>query len=347
MNNTAEIIQSRLLSNINSEYDKTEGGFFYDAEMPVSIELEKSYKEQESIFDKGFADTATGTDLERVVASCGIVRKPATKATSVVIITGTIGAVILKGDKVASDSINFIFTEDKIIDATLRVSVNVECEIEGVIGNVPVGAIKYFPITLAGLVSVANTNNISNGYNAELDKDLRIRYYEYVRTPATSGNKWHYRNWAKEVTGVGDAKVFPVWAGNGTVKVVIIDNNKQGASKELIDRVIAHIEDVRPIGAIVTVISAIEKAINITAKGTLANGYNISNIQQEFLKILDNYLKDIAFEDTYLSYAKTGNILLNTPGVLDYSGLKINNGISNIGLQDEEIPIIGTVELGV
>ncbi|MCB2310643.1 baseplate J/gp47 family protein [Clostridium tagluense] len=353
MSDSAETIQSRLLGDINPEYDKTEGSFFYDAEMPVSIELEKSYKEQESIFDKGFADTATGVDLERVVASCGIVRKPATKATSVVIITGTIGAVILKGDKVASDSINFIFTEDKIIDATLQVSVNVECEIEGVIGNVPVGAIKYFPITLAGLVSVANTNNISNGYNAELDEDLRIRYYEYVRTPATSGNKWHYRNWAKEVIGVGNAKVFPLWDksngkdGAGTVKVVIINSNKSAADVTLINAVSQHIEEERPIGATVTVISAIEKTINATAKVILASGYNISDIHQEFLKLLDNYLKDIAFADTYLSYAKLGNILLNTPGALDYTDLKINNGISNIGLQNEEIPIIGTVELGV
>ncbi|GCD10599.1 baseplate J/gp47 family protein [Clostridium tagluense] len=353
MADNKDVIQARLLANIDDSYDKSEGSFFHDAEIPIAIELEKSYKEQEKQWDRGYADTATGIDLEKIVGDYGITRKIATKATSIVIATGTVGSLILKGDKVASDSIEFIFMENKIIDATLQVSVNVECEIEGVIGNIPIGAIKFFPVTLAGLVSVTNPNNISNGYDAETDKDLRTRYYEHIRTPATSGNKWHYRNWAKEVIGVGDAKVFPLWDksngkdGAGTVKVVIVNSNKSLVDTTLTNAVIEHIEEERPIGATVTVIGATGKTINITAKVPLATGYNISNIQQEFLKTLGGYLKDITFVNTYLSYAKLGNILLNTLGVLDYTDLKINNEISNIGLKDEEIPIIGTIQLEV
>ncbi|MBW9154853.1 baseplate J/gp47 family protein [Clostridium tagluense] len=353
MSDSKEVIQARLLANINDSYDKTEGSFFHDAEIPIAIELEKFYKEQEEQWNRGYADTATDKDLEKIVGDYGITRKTATKATSVVIITGTIGSIITKGDKVASDSIEFVFMENKIIDATLQVSVNVECENEGIIGNIPIGAIKFFPVTLAGLVSVTNPTNITNGYDAETDKDLRTRYYEYIRTPATSGNPSHYRNWAKEVIGVGNAKVFPLWDksngkdGAGTVKVVIIDSNKSLVDTTLINKTYEHIEEERPIGATVTVVGATGKAINITAKVTIATGYNISIIQQEFLRTLGNYLKDITFIDTYLSYAKLGNILLNTTGVIDYTDLKINNAIVNIGLEDEEIPIIGTIQLEV
>lgn len=66
----------------------------------------------------------------------------------------------------------------------------------------------------------------------ETDDELRARYYIKIQTPATSGNAYHYRLWSKEVSGVGDAKVYPLWNGNGTVKVLIIDSNKTGAEPD-------------------------------------------------------------------------------------------------------------------
>lgn len=38
------------------------------------------------------------------------------------------------------------------------------------------------------------------------DDELRDRYFEKVSLPATSGSKYHYEQWAKEISGVGDAK---------------------------------------------------------------------------------------------------------------------------------------------
>ena len=35
-----------------------------------------------------------------------------------------------------------------------------------------------------------------------------------------AGNKYHYREWALEVTGVGDAKIFPRYNGPLSIKVV-------------------------------------------------------------------------------------------------------------------------------
>lgn len=108
-----------------------------------------------------------------------------------------------------------------------------------------------------------------------------------------------------------------------------------------------YIEEVRPVGPKITVVGVTEKQINVTARITLANGFNIGQVQQEFLKLLGKYLKEIAFKLTYISIARIGNLILSTPGALDYTDLKINNSIANIGLQDEEIPVLGTVELGV
>lgn len=347
MSNSREVIQARLLGNVSDTYDKTEGTFFYDALKPVAIELENTYIVADGILDKSFADTATGKDLDRIVKAVGLSRKLTTKSYGTVTITGLKNAIIKKGEKVSSDSINFIFTEDAVIPDTKTINVKVECEKYGVVGNVPIGAIKFFPKTLEGLQTVINTGAFNNGYDEETDADLRERYYTKVRTPATSGNVYHYLNWSKEVTGVGDARIIPLWNGNGTVKVIIINSNKTGADATLINSVATHIEEVRPIGATVTVVSANEKGINVNVtliidSINIALNQVISNIEIA----IKEYLESIAFKQNYVSYAKIGSIILETDGVIDYSDLKVNNGIINIPVADTEVATVGGVAVG-
>lgn len=347
MSDNRDIIQSRLLNNIDNSYDKTEGTFFYDVLKPVAIELEKTYLVADMILDKSFADTATGKDLDRIVKEVGLSRKPTTKSYGMVTITGLKGAIIKKGEKVASDSINFIFTEDLVIPESKTINVKVECEKYGTIGNVPQGAIKYFPKTLEGLQTVINTQEFNNGYDEETDENLRERYYTKVRTPATSGNVYHYLNWSKEVIGVGDARVIPLWNGNGTVKVILINSNKTGADATLVTNVKNHIEEERPIGATVTVVSAIERAINISVTLNI-DALNVT--QADVITAIGNnirdYLKKIAFKQNYVSYAQIGSLILDTNGVIDYSNLKINNGIVNVEIDDTEVAILGGVVVG-
>ncbi len=345
MVNDKDGIQTRLLANIDDKYDKSEGGFFYDAEKPVAIELESAYVEIGGLLDKRYADTATGLDLDRVVKDVGISRKLAVKVSGVVTITGIVGSSITKGEKVASDSINYVFTDTTtVIPANGTIDVNVQCETSGTTGNVPVGAIKYFPKTLAGLQTVTNKLAFNNGYDMETDAELRVRYYTKVQTPATSGNIYQYKNWALEVTGVGNARIVPLWAGNGTVKVILVNSNKVGADTTLVSNVASHIEDNSPIGATVTVVSAIEKAININA--TLVIDSTNTTMAQVIADITNNvkyYLKSIAFKQNYVSYAKIGSIILESDGITDYNNLKINDGIVNVSIADTEVAVLGSV----
>ncbi|OPX87016.1 MAG: Baseplate J-like protein [Pelotomaculum sp. PtaB.Bin104] len=346
MADTRETIQARMLQNINDSFDRSTGSFFFDATKPVAIELEGMGADIDGILDKGFATTATGEYLDRKVAEQGLnpPRKPATKATGTVQITGQQGATIAKGIKVASDTVTYTVTsETTVIGATNIEIVSVECDQAGSIGDAPVGAIKSFPVTIAGLSAVTNPAAFTDGYDGESDTELRQRYFEKVRTPPTSGNVYHYRSWAKEVTGVGDARIFPLWNGNGTVKVVIIDSNKQPADAELISDVTTHIEDVRPIGATVTVVSAAGLSINIVATLTLATGYTLNQVKGYIETNITNYLKSIAFIESAVSYARIGSTILSTEGVLDYTGLTVNGGTSNIAVSDLQVAILGTV----
>ncbi|WP_432662447.1 baseplate J/gp47 family protein [Wukongibacter baidiensis] len=348
---TREEIKNRMLSMIKDEYDKSEGSFFYDVINTLAIELEDAYKDQNTILDKGFVETSEDEYLDRKALEKGVHRKPPTKATTTVIIQGSEGVNIDKGMLVASDNVNFIVQERKTIDSTGAISVLVECEKDGVLGNVPKGAIKYFPITISGLSSVTNPVAVTNGYDGETDDELRKRYYEKVRTPATSGNKYHYRNWALEIPGVGDVRVIPLWNGRGSVKIIIIDTDKTGAEQELVDKVHSHIEENRPIGATITTVSATEVPIDIEAFLTIdTDNYEIEQVKSNIEKNVSGYLKEIAFIGNYVSHAKLGSIVLDSEGVLDYRGLIVNEKNSsdeepNIKIEHEEVAVLGVITI--
>lgn len=340
---TKEELKDNMLSCIDDKYDKSEGSFFYDAITPVAIEMEKSYASMNSILKNAFGSTSEGDYLERRCSEIGIERKLATKAVGQVEITGTVGAEIPVGTLVATDVVNFVVRENKAIGITGKELVSVECETPGAIGNVPIGSIKYFPITVSGLTAVTNLTATDGGYDTETEEALRARYLERLNTPSTSGNATHYKQWAKEVEGVGDAKVYPTWDGPGTVKVIICDRNKKAASIQLVNDTKAYIDANRPIGATVTIASATEKTIGVTAAITLSNGRTLAQVQADFIIALTELFKKTAFVDNYVSYAKIGSLLFDIYGVLDYSNLKVNTGTVNVALLDTEIPTVGSV----
>jgi len=347
-NQTYEAIMTRLLSKVPDTLDKREGSFVWDALSPAALELAQLYMQLDLVLQWGFAQTTYGQYLDYRAEEHGLTRKPATKATGQVIITGANGTTIPAGSLLATGAgVQFQSLADVTIGETGTVIANIEAVEAGVSGNVPAGAITQIPVSIAGVTAVTNPTATSGGTDEESDADLLARLLERVRNPATSGNAAHYKQWALEVSGVGDAKVLPLWDGAGTVKVVIIDSNKQPASTEIITAVTNYIEDVRPIGATVTIVSATGLEIDVSATVTLATGAVLADVQAAFEAALAAYLQHIAFKQNYVSYAQVGSLLLDTPGVLDYSGLTLNNGTGNVSIDDTEVAILGTVTLNV
>lgn len=338
-----EQILSRLLSDISDEFDKSVGSFFYDIDKPISEIMALIYKKAEDILKNGFALTATGKYLDVKVAEQGITRKPSTASTVVVTITGLPGSSVSVGDKVASDVLVFTSIENKIIGESETVDVTVQCDMPGAVGNIPIGAINRFPVTLPGLVSVTNPAPAEGGFDEESDDELRQRYFEKVSLPATSGSKYHYIMWAKEVSGVGDAKCIPLWNGNGTVKVIVIDANKGTASDELIAEVTEHIEENRPIGAEVTVESASPKVIDISVSVVTASDIDMETAKTKVSESITKYLQKNAFSNTYISYAQIGGCILSCDEVSDYTNLLINGATDNVEISETEVPVLGGV----
>lgn len=337
-------IQRRMLEGISDEYDKSKGSFFYDVTKVVAIALEDRVKEREALKSELDIENLSGMDLEkRIYQETGLERKLAGYATTYVTITGTEGAIISSGYAVANETMNYIVQEDSEINDLGHTEVLVKAEKSGSAGNTPAGAINKFPITLPGLTSVTNDTLVSNGYDEESDEELLIRYYARKRTPSLAGNEAHYREWAKEIPEVGDAKVTPIWNGPGTVKVALIDRNGKPASNELALEAYDYIQTQRPPGADVTVVPASSKNIDISVTVIKDADTTLAQVKEDMIERVEAYLREIALKQAFVSFAKIGGVILDTPKVLDYSGLSINGGYSNITISEEEVAVLGAV----
>lgn len=330
---TYENILNDMLSKVPSNVDKREGSIIYDALAPVALKLAEAYFQLNHFLDLVSGDTAVGEYLDRVVADYGITRKPATKAIRKIVTTGPVDLGIRWG----IEGTTYIITE-KISDTEYKA----ECEQPGSIGNLYSGQLDNID-NVSG-VTATLVDIIVFGEDEETDENLRARFFNQVRSTSTSGNIYDYKKWALEVPGCGGAKVFPLWNGPGTVKVLVVDENME-IDPHLPAAVHEHIETVRPIGASVTVESPQEKVINISADVYLDGSDTLENIQTKFTSVIAEYLKGLTFEVYTVSYAKIGSLLLSVPGVADYSNLTVNNGSENIAIGEEEMPILGTVTL--
>lgn len=340
-------IKNRMISNVPSDVDSSEGSFINDVLSPTSQEFAQEYIDLDEFLKRAFAITAAqygySTDLENRAAEFGIYRKQGTNASGKATFTGTTGTAVLTGTLVQTISgLQFQTTQDgTITDGSL--TTNIAAMNTGPQYNVPANAIIQLPVQLTGVTSVTNSAPITGGSDPESDNAMLQRLLLKAQAPAVSGNANHYRTWATEISGIGDAKVFPLWNGPGTVKVCLIDSNMQPANASLISAVDQHIEDNRPIGALVTVEAAQALNINITVNITGNSNYTVSQIETNIQNKVSDYLKSIAFKQNYVSYAQIGACVLNSEGVNDYTNLVVNSGDINVTIGDEQVPVIGTV----
>lgn len=330
---TYEVILEDMLSRVTNDVDKREGSVIYDALAPCAYHLAQTYFYLDTFVDLVSGDTAVGIYLDRVVADYGITRKAATFAVRKIITSAPVNIGTRWGIK------------DTVYVITAKISENnysATCEHAGEVGNLYSGSMDNID-NISG-VTATLADIVVSGENDETDDELRVRFFNKVRSTGTSGNKYDYRNWALEVPGCGDAKVFPLWNGPGTVKVLVVDENMK-IDAALPPKIYDYIEKMRPIGSAVTVESPTSLVINVVANIALDGTKSITDVNEAFLNALTTYLEETVFEIYSLSYAKIGSLLLSTPGVKDYNTLQINNGTSNITIGETQMPICGTITL--
>ena len=337
---TYENIKQRILDNINLNIDKREGSFTSNMVSPLVEELAKAYINMGDILSLGFIEDAFDTFLDKRVSEFGVYRKQGSKTTGEIKVEGQEGATIENGTIIKANDLYFTVLND--IELPNDNIIYVEANEVGYKYNLLANTEFELVEKNEKITKLINEVDFINGVDVEGDEDLRKRFVKVVNNPSTSGNKNHYEEWALEVNGVGRVIVYPLWNGNGTVKVMVVGNDNKPVADEIIENCKLHIEEVMPIGCQLTVTTPSLLNITINASVRLKDGYDIEDIKLDFENSLNEYLKSISGE---LAYSKVYGLLINHPGIGDMNEVLVNGGNSNIAISEDKIINISEIIL--
>ena len=362
-----DTIHARMLADLPSNIDQTEGGFAWDMTYPSAIEKSYAMEALNTVVQIMFPEWATGYFLDLHARRVGISRKDAVAATGYVRVIGTTNVLIARNfvfctpATPTSSSIEFLATEAVTLEYNestedFRAIVPVVCSEAGIVGNVPKDSVILMSVPLTGITEVTNPAAMGAGAEQETDDELRERIMEIDRTRESSfiGNDNDYVRWAKQIEGVGSAATIREWMGpgTGTVKLLIMDTEGEPAGQTLIDKVYDHIAGtdddpgtrLMPIGAILTVATATPFGLDIAAEVELEEGVALSTVEASFRAALLTVF-DKAKEDKVLRYVDVCNALHDTAGVVDYFNLTVNEDTRNIAIAIDDFPTISTMTL--
>ena len=353
---TFENIMDRCLDRVSSSIDKREGSVVYDAIAPAAADLAIMYIELAYLMDRAFPDTESGDDLTKKVRERSIFRTPATTAIRKGYFEDGNGAAmdVPIGTRFSGDNLNYTVTE-KIATGQFRLL----CETPGAAGNQYQG--NLFPIDyVEGLGAARLADILINGEDEESDEDLLDRYMDSLQAQAYGGNKADYKTKVELLQGVGAVKVFPVWNGGGTVKIVFVNSDWGIPSSDLVNSVQTAVDPVQnqgvgdgiaPIGHVVTVEGVTGTTINVSFTLTFSGSATWSTVETSVKKAIQDYFDSLAKtwdeqENLVVRVSQIETKVLNVEGVIDITGTKINGGTQNISLASNAIPVLGVVTNG-
>lgn len=340
-----------MLSAMPESYQKTVGFPTYDLLAAASIPMEELAAQLQETAEKLDPAKLTGEELESYIKSrSGLTRNPPTYASGILQVTGN--GTVNEGDLFESAG-GIQFAAAATVEISGSGEVPIRCTTPGAAGNLPAGSVTMMPVQIAGIVSVSNSDTLTGGYDAESDAAYYDRYILRLQTPPTSGNQYHYRLWALEVTGVGGVQIYSLGHGDNTVDVVLIDVDGQPADEELIGRVQAHIDPgskglgdgEAPIGAYCYVSGAEPKELDISMTVQTLPGAEQEAVTAAVKAAVAAYLKGIAFAQDYVSYARINAAVLEADGVQDVSGLTVNGATANVAIGERQVAVFGEVSI--
>lgn len=353
---TFEQIMNNMMSRVPNTIDKRQGSVIYNALAPAAVELQNMYINLDVILNEGFANTASREFLIKRAAERGLAPYEATKATvkaQVVPVT----AVLPVGARFSLDDLNYIVTGQYYMsDLPVEGQYILECETPGAAANYNLG--DLVPIDyIEDLQRAEIVQILTPGEDEEGTDEFRQRYFESFDKQAYGGNITDYRQKTKKINGVGGVKVYPIWNGGGTVKLVIIDSTFSKPSTDLVNQVQTLIDPVQnqgeglgiaPIGHVVTVEAVGEETINIVSNITLEDGYIWADVEANARQVINDYFLELNTDwenqnNIIVRISQIETHLLNVSGIIDVADTELNELAANYQAQPNNIVLLGSL----
>lgn len=358
---TETAILQRMLEKVPASIDKREGSIIYDASMPAAIEFMLMYATLDWFLRNTFGDTAERPYLIEIAKERGMSPYPATYAEGDGTFTPA-DIVVPVGSRFSYDEVNYIVTESNPGSARLR------CETPGKAGNKPAGALVPI-VYIAGLKTAIFNGVVVPGEDEEDTETFRERYLASFNSQAYGGNIADYREKVNAIKGVGGVKVYPVWNGGGTVKLVFMTSEFKPPEAEFVSEVQALIDPtqnqgvgvgIAPIGHTVTVVGAKNSAVAIGLHITFDNG-SFEDYKSAIEKVIDDYLMELnskwqstqrvtaeVFENSgiIVRISQIESRILDIEGVADIQHTSLNGRDENLTLGVDELAVRGDISNG-
>lgn len=350
---TYDELLNEAINEVGSGVLKSEGSLVYNALSALAYELEKIYIQLDFMLTQSHADTADIDELTKMAADRGITRKAASAAT--VRIEANVELPI--GSRFNLKAFNYKVTEF-IEQSEEKYCYQAVCETTGSAPNTLTGTLT--PIDyVEGLETASITEILIDGEDDETWDSLYQRYLESFKTAAFGGNIAQYKEQVNAVSGVGGCKIYPVWNGAGTVKVVPISASFHACSDTLISNIQNLLQPadettgngLAPIDHDVTVESVSEVTVNVSTTMTFKTGYSYETLKDTIEEKAAEFFTDLSKEwadgdeKSYLVVyiARFEAAMLNIQGILDISDTAFNGTSANLSLAWNQIPVVGEV----
>lgn len=357
-NQTVEVILKRMLKNVPSDVDKREGSIVFDSTKPAAIEIMLLYMALSFFLKNTFGDTADREFLIERALERGLKPKEATKAKVKGFFTPA-SVEIPIGSIFSYDELNYEVTQ-KIEPGVYFMM----CETAGTIGNKSAG--KVIPNDYIKGLETAELSDVTvPGEDDEDTEVFRARYLASFDSQAYGGNIPDYKEKVNAIRGVGGCKIYPVWAGGGTVKVVFMTSEFKPPTAEFVAEVQTALDPVKnhaegigiaPIGHTVTVEGAVNSAVAIELH--ISVDTSIDDYKEQVQKVIDEYFLELnkgwagTKIDTFEKQVDTGltirtsqieSRILSIEGITDISHTKLNGVEENLVLGVTELAVRGEI----
>lgn len=348
-----DFVMSDLLSRVPDTLDKREGSVIWDALAPAALEFVIIYYEQYNILRNSFGITADREWLILRALDRGVEIHESTYA----VVKGEFDREIPEQFRFNYNKLNY--SREAYLEQDEETGLfyyELLCETPGTVGNVTAGDLTPIDF-IANLSHAKIVKVIVPGEDDEETESFRQRYFDDIKRQDYGGNIEDYKRNVMEIDGIGAVKVYPVWNGGGTVKLVIQNSEYASPSEEMIDKVQTIIDPipnqgtgvgVAPIGHIVTVVGSEEVPINVSTNLSIEASHDDSVIQERVRNSISLYFKELAKEwgeskTTIVRVSQIEARILDIDGVIDVLDTTLNGDTSNIKLEEEQIPVMGEI----
>lgn len=357
---TYEKLLEEALATAPPGVDVRQGSIFYDAVASNCFQIAKYYADLRTAFDLVSLTTAVDEYLDQKGAEYGVYRNNATSACYQFSYTGSQPAL---GERFFAEGKYFKLRQGDSVPRFL------ESETVGTDDNNIIAGTLAMPVNnLRGLTSSAFGNLLEPGIDTENDEDFRQRIREKVAGPAENGNRQHYKTWCEEVSGVGRARIIPLFAGENTVMGVISSAEGTPATEAVVERVQEYIDPIAKglsvqyegqailmgdglgngvanIGAHFAAVSAIALPITVSFSAELASGFTLDDAKAEASKVMTAYLKDLALdtpdnENVIVRLSTVGALLYALESIIDYTDLAFNGASANVEVSGRQVAVL-------